>query len=326
VRFFEPVRIELERYDDGVHEVPPGASAGAVGEVERRLGTLPEEYASFLRSYDGLGLFHDTFTVAGVEALARADDDTLWIGETPEGRVVLDPAGRVYEVHESGDRVLAGTTLERWLTALLKREALLIGRDGEWRDVFGNDGALVPEVRTKRAKVGQKVDPAAAAWHLEAAELGYELGRAAEGDRELRRALEADPEAAEAWELLAGRHERDRQFAEAAHAFERAAEATRATGAAGADDRVRRALRFAKGARVARLARLDVEWARAKASALVDDPDAPGRLSRAARARTDAGDAEGAAHLAELAAAIGGADAEAQAKAFRASARLKPVT
>jgi tetratricopeptide (TPR) repeat protein len=325
VRFFEQVRIELERYDEGVHDVPAGASLAALGDAERRLGTLPEEYASFLRSYDGLSLFHDTFTVAGTGAALRGADGALWIGEGPEGRVALDESGRVYEVRESGDRVLAGTSLERWLTALLKREGQLIGSDGEWKDVFGSDGALLPEVRQKRSKVGQKVDPEAAVWHLEAAELAYELKRATEGDRALARALAADPGAAEAWDLLAGRHERQGRFVEAAAAYERAAEASPATGR-GLGDRAPRALRYAKSARAARFAGREDLRARAKERALSDDPEAMARLSALARERTDAGDPDGAAHLGELAAAIGGAEAEAQARALKASTKLKTVT
>jgi hypothetical protein len=327
LRFFEQVRIELERYDVGVHEVPAGASLAALGETERRVGALPEQYASFLRSYDGLGLFHDTFTVAGTATVLRGADGALWIGEGPDGPVALDTNGRVYEVHESGDRVLAGTSLERWLTAHLKREGQLIGSDGEWKDVFGTDGALLPEVRQKRSKVGQKVDPGAAVWHLEAAELAYELKRATEGDRALARALAADPGAAEAWDLLAGRHERDHRWVEAAVAYERAAEVSAAAaGTARVGDHAARALRYAKSARAARLAGREDLRARAKEKALRDDPDASARLSALARERTDAGDPDGAAHLGELAAAIGGVEAEAQARALKASTKLKTVT
>src|SRR5207237_376350 len=88
-------------------------------------------------------------------------------------------AGRLVEADDDGDRVVVGSSLEKWLGAMMAREGLLVDREGEWKDVF-DGGQLSLEARKKRARVALKADPGAAAWHLEAAERAFEAGRAGE--------------------------------------------------------------------------------------------------------------------------------------------------
>jgi hypothetical protein len=309
--FFERVRVALTKAAPGLHDAGPPAGATALSALERRAGPIPPGALDLLRSYDGLRLYHETVTLLPAAEVGRRPDGWWVIGEAPEGRLLCDAEGRVLLEDEAGDRVLGGSTIERFLEAVLAREGLLTGPDGEWRDVFGDDGALKTDVRRRRARAGMKADPAAAVWPFEAAELAFELGQAEEGERELEHALALDPHAAAAWELLAARGAASGRAEEAARGFERAAERT----AAGP----RRARRFAEAARAAK----GNEAARLSAQARAAEAGCGARFSQDAGARLAVGDADGACHLYELAAAVGEPGADERARALRARAKLR---
>jgi tetratricopeptide (TPR) repeat protein len=306
------VRVELRRYHDGVHEVGAPAAPGAIAAAERRIGrALPAALVTLYHSFDGLRLFVDGFVVRGTAAIA-AEGQLVRLGETPEGPVLLDDQGRVLAVDEAGDRAVAGSTLERWLTAVMVREGLLMGADGEWRDVFGDDGGLTLEVRQKRVRAGLRVDADAAVWCLEAAELAFELGKDDEAEAALEAAVAADPGAAAAWELLGGVRRRAGRAQEAADAYADAAAATR--------DGPRRARRAAEAARAAREAGAEEARVRAARAAREADPGCADALIEEADARLRAGDAPGAGNLAELARAL---DADGRVEQILSQVRIR---
>lgn len=314
MRFFERFRQDLGRYADGVHQLGAPAPEPELAATEARLGrALPPAYRQLLASYNGLSLFHDTVTLQPAAEL-RPSAIGLEVGEAPEGVLHLDPAGRVLAVDENGDRLVMGSTLEAWLRALMAREALLVDAQGEWRDVFADDGALKPEVRRRRFARGERADPRAAAWVLEEAELMQELGDVARAERALERAVGLDPGAGAAWALLGGFYRNLGKLGEAARDFERAAQAS--------GDAGRRALRFAEAARAA--AAVDDAQARARLATLARDadPQIASGLVETARRRLEAGEHADAGNLLALAEAI---EPGGEAAALSRQARLKLV-
>lgn len=281
--FFDKFRADVRRYADGVHELGDPAPAPA-------LKTLPAPLRDFYRSWNGMRLFTDSVALEPIERVAR--EGALWrVGEAFGAPLAVDETGRIYELDDAGDRVLQGSTLERWLAALMAREGLLVDREGEWKDVFDGD-ALSPEVRQKRARVGLKHDPGSASWQLEAAELAFEDGEPDEAEAALRAAVEADPQAGAAWELLGGIERRAGRLGDAEQAFVRAAGATA--------DASRRAERLAEAARAAKQAGRDPS---PYAKKLDSAPQLDEWLSQA-QARLGENDLDGALNLAELVDAV----------------------
>ncbi|MFO0577145.1 MAG: SMI1/KNR4 family protein [Polyangia bacterium] len=232
--FFESLRTALGRYATGVHEAAAPASEETLARAERRLERrLPAAYRDFLLSWNGVALFHEAYTLLPIDEVEAGRGPFLIIGETPEGGLWLDGDGAIYLVDEAApDPLLAGTGLGRFLDALLAREALVLDRDGEFRDVFTDDeeAVLLPEVRRKRARLGQKHDPGATLYALEQAELLCEEGE----DPEARQLLEqaTGPLGAHAlgggpaWELLAALRRQQGDTAGAEAAALKAADAT----------------------------------------------------------------------------------------------------
>jgi tetratricopeptide (TPR) repeat protein len=299
VIFWEKLRTELGRYADGVHEVGPAA---------KKLPDVPEGLRELYRSFDGLRLFTESFVIVPA-AEVRASGGRFRVGEALGVPLEMDAEGRLYEVGD-GDTILVGSTLSRWLDATLAREKLVVDREGEYKEVFGDGGELNDDIRLRRARAGLKADPFASAWHLEAAELAFEAGGEAEARSELERAVELDPRAGAAWVLLGGLHERALEPHEAAQAYARAAAAS--------PEAERRAERFAEAARVTGSPELRVRWAGESRAA---DEGAAARWRADAEARL-ADDPDGALRLAQLAEAVG-ADAADLVKRARLKSQLK---
>jgi len=157
-----------------IRVVPPAADAD-IARAEAALGcTLPHAYASFLRSFDGADLFHETLLIAGVgqqapralTELAQDREEELVFAEAQSGyRFALDASGRVWRYDPGAEeRALAGTGFERWLDATVAREQILFGPDGEYApDVFDLGGEeVVPQVALRQAERALKADPGAA--------------------------------------------------------------------------------------------------------------------------------------------------------------------
>jgi len=296
--FFDRFRAAVSRYAEGVHELGDPASKAARKAAAERLGRpLPAGFDDLYTSWDGLRLFTDSFVLESLSRLAVEDERTLRLGEALGAPLVVDGAGRIYELDELGDRLLTGSSVERWLDATVAREGLLVERDGEWKDVFASgEETLKPEVRKKRIRAGLKADPESATWQLEAAELAFESGTIEEATEALERAVAADAGAGVAWELLGGLRRRSERSADAEACFVRAAESTR--------DPVRRTERWAEAARAAKEAGRDAAtYARAAISA--DEKTLDGWVSDAEE-RLREGDLDGAANLSELLDAVKG--------------------
>lgn len=315
--FYDPLRAALARYAAGVHEVGDPAGEPLLAATAARLGrALPSALANLYRSWNGLWLFCDSFTIASAEALT-SEGELLRLGEALGAPLFLDPAGRVYEADELGDRRLVGSSLERWLAALLLREALLVDREGEFRDVFDGDG-LKAQVREKRVRAGLKADPDAGAWQEEAAELAFEAGDQERARAALERAVAADPGCGSAWELLGGLARQKGRPAEALAAYLRAAETT--------VNEERRRERLAEAARAASEAGDESERAQAAERALAGGAAFVDGWLAEARERESQGDVEGALNLATLAAALApDGEAASLARRLRAHARLRPI-
>jgi tetratricopeptide (TPR) repeat protein len=156
----------------------PPAAASDMERAEAALGRpLPAGYASFLRSFDGADLFHESVLLAGVgagapRALTELPQDRpgeLVFAEAQSGdRFALDAEGRVWRYDPGAEeRALAGTEFARWLDATVGREQVLFGPDGEYApDVFDIGGEeVVPKVALRQAERALKVDPGAADAH-----------------------------------------------------------------------------------------------------------------------------------------------------------------
>src|SRR5437764_9773318 len=101
--FFDRFRVELARYEAGVHEVGDPLEGAA-------LDHLPPQLADFYRSWNGARLFADTIVVAPFGSPA--------LGQWPEGTLELDADGRVRSRDDQG-AIVVGSTLEKFLAAMM---------------------------------------------------------------------------------------------------------------------------------------------------------------------------------------------------------------
>jgi hypothetical protein len=236
--FFDRFRSAAARLPAGLIRVHPPATPQEIARVEARLGRpLPEAYASFLGSFDGADLFHESVVIAGVGAgaprslLALEQDrpgelvfaEALW-GD----RFSLDGAGRVLR-HDPGaeERALAGTSFDRWLDATVAREQVLFGPDGEYApDVFDPAGQeIVPTIALRQAERALKLDPGAADLEHARGLALARLGRRQAALEAFRAAAQLDAENPWPW-FDAGRTALAlRKPADALSAFRRAAQA-----------------------------------------------------------------------------------------------------
>lgn len=304
VAFFESFRVELRKYAAGVHELGPPAPADA---VEGAL--VSGQLADFYRSWDGARLFAETVSIYPLGDL-RPTSAGMIIGEWPEGVLELGQDGRVRSRDEAGAAIVVGSTLERFLAAIMAREGLLVDREGEFKEVFDEEG-VTERVRERQTRLALKLDPEAAAWQFEAAERAFSAGEEVAALAGLRRVVELDEEAAEAWALLGALQRRAGHASEAAASYARAAAVT----PVGAN----RAEWSAEAARAAKDAGDSQGRDRHAAVARAADPTAVGRWLDEARALLEATDSEGALRRATLAAAV---DEEAAAPLVQ-QARLR---
>lgn len=228
--FFENLRTAVGRYAAGVHHLFPAASEKVLFQAEHELGCeIPPGYRDFLRSFNGATLFHETFTLFPAAELARSADHPAYLrmGDSPDGELWMsaDREGRIYQVDdESPDPILIGSGIEPWLNSTLAREGLLVDREGEFRDVFTDDGMSLT-VRRKRVQLGRRHDSGSALYLLEQAELSADEGDLEAAIAALRQAVELDPQAGPAWELLATLYMDTDQAEAGVHAAQQAAAA-----------------------------------------------------------------------------------------------------
>jgi tetratricopeptide (TPR) repeat protein len=217
--FYERFRAELARYAEGVHNLGEPARADAL------LG-LPDELGSFLRSWDGAELFIDAVTILPVAGITR-EEDLVVFGATGAGdRLALDGKGRVLRLEEdTGERLVEGTSFARWLEAFVAGEGILYDREGEFQEVFDDEGELLPRFAEKRERKVLKVDPGASAPRWRLAKALAKLGHADKAIAALREAVELDPAFGWAWFDLGQLARAAGDLDEAEAAYARAAEA-----------------------------------------------------------------------------------------------------
>jgi hypothetical protein len=196
------------------------------------------------------------------------------------------------------------------------REGLLVDREGEFKDVFDEDG-IEERVRARQTAAALKIDPEASAWHLEAAERAFGEGDEAAAEAALARAVALDDGAGDAWALLGALQRRAKRVEAAEASFARAAAATTDAGA--------RAERAAEAARAAAECANEAARAAHAATARAADPAAVARWIEEAREAMRAGDGEGAENRATLAAAVDPDAASAVVKEARVRGKLKTV-
>ncbi|MBL8635739.1 MAG: hypothetical protein JNM40_21110 [Myxococcales bacterium] len=285
--FFESVRLALARHPVGVHCLAPSAAASELASAEQRVGTFPsDDYREFLSTWNGGAMFHESLTLLPASSLSRLSPERIQIGECSDGQIFLDGQGRVRVMdEEEPDPLTAGSDFSTWIDVVMAREALLIDRDGEFRDVFDEeDGVLKTEVRRKRAQLGRKRDRGASLYPLELAELALEDGDDEQALQLLSEAVEHDPQAGPAWELLAALYRQSEELELAHDAYLRAASAT--------PSETLRAMRLLEAAQLQPLhAQALVE------AATMADPGLPERLLTQAREHLTKHDVEEAKQL-----------------------------
>ena len=239
--FFDRFREALSRLPDGLVRTGPPATAEAIAATESALGPLPAVVRSFLQSFDGVDLFHETVLIAGVgphaprtlAALNPAPGAELLFAEAPGAdRFALRADGAVVRLRAGDDenepeRWLAGSGFERWLEALVAHERVLYGPDGEFSpDAFEPDGAeILPLAALRQAERALRLDPDAAELHHERAVALRRLGRQADSRQAFARAAALDADNPWTWFDLgrAALSEGVGAASEALDAFERAA-------------------------------------------------------------------------------------------------------
>ena len=324
MRFFDRFRAALARYADGVHVVGDPADEAALAAVEARLGrALPPPLRDFLLQWDGAVLFHEDVELHGTRASGLAVAGArLLVGQQLGAEILVECAApwRVWTRDPETERArLCGSGFERWLDAVMAREALVYDRDGEFREAAFDEGELAPRVARRRAEAAIKVDPEAAAWHEELAELHLDAGESERAAAALQRVVALDPSAADAWFSLGRLLRASGDVAPAIAAF-RAAAAAEPT-----DEEA--AFAMAHAARLARAAD-DPDLAREVArDALLRHPALLAQQKLAAQHLLDDDDLDGSLERLELAQALAPEDPEVARSLglLRARRALRPV-
>jgi tetratricopeptide (TPR) repeat protein len=303
--FFERFREAVARLPAGLLRPGPAADAEAIEAAARALGRpLPDDYASFLRSFDGADLFHESVVIAGVGAQSplrlpdlnpQSPATELAFAETVAGDrfVFAENPGAIYRVRAgSEERVLAGSDFTRWLDATVAREQILYGADGEFApEVFDDDGEEIqPRIALRQAERALRADAGSAEAHCDRGVALRRLGRLDEAADAFARAAELDTGNPWPWFDL-GRAALEHDPRRAAEAFRRAAQAE--AGPSGA-----RMLAWA--AHAAAAANDDAAAAGARAEALARQPGLLEDLRRAVTSAVEEEDPEAAQQAALL--------------------------
>ncbi len=311
--FFERFREAAARLPAGLLRPGPAADPDAIAAAACALGRpLPEDYASFLRSFDGADLFHESVVIAGVGPAApvallelnaeRPTTELAFAGTAAGDRFVFAAAAdgkspAVFRVRaDSDERVLAGSDFSRWLDATVAREQILYGSDGEFApEVFDDDGEEIqPRIALRQAERALRADAGSAEAHSDRGVALRRLDRLVEAADAFERAAELDARNPWLWFDL-GRAVLAADPRRAAQAFRRAAEV---------DGGPSGARMFAWAAHAAAAARDDAAAAEARAAALARQPRLLEDLRRAVAAAVDEQDPEAARQATLLVEAI----------------------
>ncbi len=147
------VLAALERWPDGMHDL---------GEPTIDLPQdWPPAVIDVYLAMGGARLFGDAVVLTPPAELPPPDEDgRIEFATVDDEPRWFDRAGRVWrEDPDSGERVLEGTALDRWLHGAVDAAALLFDADGEFaEDAFTEDGELTPACALARARAQVKRD------------------------------------------------------------------------------------------------------------------------------------------------------------------------
>ncbi len=311
--FFDSFRAAVARLPAGLLRPGPPASEQAIAAARRALAApVPDAYWRFLRSFDGVDLFHESIVVAGVDAAAArslldlstrsgdgdGDDPAVTFAESIGGdRFVFDDQRVVRLRAGSDERWLTGSSFESWLAAVIAHDEILYGADGEFaHDVFEPGGReLLPRAALRQAERALRLDRGSAEWEHERGTALRRLGRTSEAAASFARAAELHAGNPWPWFDLGRCELRAQAPARALYAFRRAAESE--SGATGAR-------LWAWAARAAQQARDPAALSSARERALEHDPSLATSLRRSIDAAMADQDPEAASEATALLAAL----------------------
>jgi tetratricopeptide (TPR) repeat protein len=280
----------LDQYADGVHRL--GEPAAALD------ADLPAGLRAVYQRFDGADLFQDGLVLHPVARWQR-DGGRARVGELGGDALWVDlETGVLWRVEEdTGEWLVEGTCLDRWLWGWVEAEGLLYDREGEFRgDVIDAEGELTEAtaIEHERRVLRRDRDAAAPRWRL--ARALARGGQVEAARRELEEVVSRHPRFGWAWYDLARLSESLGQLAGARD---------EALAAADADPHYEHAGFFLGwAARLAALAGDEAARADLAARARRADPDLPRRQLEGACASAEAGDVAAARELVELVLAL----------------------
>jgi tetratricopeptide (TPR) repeat protein len=267
---------ELDDADDTpIDRLVAALEAGPAGLHELGLptGDVPLDWPASLGdvylAFDGGSLFHEELELYAAANVVSDEGGRHVVGTIDDAPIVVDDDGRVLRTDdETGEEVVDGTSLARWLRGRIDSLAMLVDKDGEYvDDAFDAQGELVPEVAIAQARAQVKRDARAPGPRWRLARLlasGGAPGDLEAARRELERVVELAPELPWAWLDLARISER---LGEHDGAYDEAVAAAEA-----APDHEQVAYFWAHAARLAARRGNEADRAAAAARAVAADP------------------------------------------------------
>jgi hypothetical protein len=270
----------------------------------------PAALSDVYRRFDGASLFLDTIVLVAanqIRAERRSDPGVTEaerrsayyrVGELEGDDLYVDDDGRVWRVEEdTGEWLLEGSRLDRWLLGVFEAQGMLYDRDGEFLDdAFDEDGELVPAMneRMSRRLLKRDRDAAAPRWRL--ARAMVQQDKLAEAREQLEAVVAGEPAFAWAWFDLGRISEKLGELGGAVDELEAAAQARPEYEHAG--------YFWAQAARLAHAAGDEARRAACAREALQRAPDLALRQRDGARESLESGEVEAARELVETAAAL----------------------
>ena len=210
---------DLEQDDQPIDRLVVLLQAAPAGlhDLGEPTGDVPLDWPASLGdvylAFDGGTLFHEELELYPAASVVSDEGGRHVVGSLDDSPIVVDDDGRVLRTDdETGEEIVDGTTLARWLRGRIDSLAMLVDKDGEYvDDAFDAQGELVPEIAIAQARAQVKRDARAPGPRWRLARLLAASG--APGDleaarRELERVVELAPELPWAWLDLARISER----------------------------------------------------------------------------------------------------------------------
>ena len=270
----------------------------------------PAALSEVYRQFDGASLFLDTIVLlpaSQVHGVRRSDPGVTEaerrsvyyrVGELEGDELYVDDGGRVWRVEEdTGEWLLEGSRLDRWLLGVFEAQGMLYDREGEFSDeAFDEEGELTPAMseRMNRRLLKRDRDATAPRWRL--ARAMVQQGKLAEAREQLEAVVASEPSFAWAWFDLGRISEKLGELGGAVDELEAAAQARPEYEHAG--------YFWAQAARLAHAAGDEARRAVCAVEALKRAPDLAARQRDGARESLEAGELEAARELIETAAAL----------------------